>query len=91
MLGGPNAVVVPRQGARLALMERVHVISGCRFTRGMNAAQFEIAIVEAFDGKIPAGVDIEILMSMHTSLVTPLLAPEQQGIDGAILQRLFQT
>ncbi len=57
----------------------------------MTAAQVEIAIVEALDGKIPPGVDIEILMSMHTSLVAPSLAPGQQGIDGAIVQRLFQT
>ncbi|XP_046858298.1 uncharacterized protein LOC124451718 [Xenia sp. Carnegie-2017] len=90
LLDGPSILVVPRQGARLYLMERGHVISGCRFTRGMNAAQVEITIMEAFDGKVPLGVDIEILMSMHTSLVAPTLAPGQQGIDGAILQRLFQ-
>ncbi|XP_046860319.1 uncharacterized protein LOC124453576 isoform X2 [Xenia sp. Carnegie-2017] len=91
LLGGPNASVVPRQGARLALMERGHMISGCRFTKAMNAAQVEIAIMEAFADKIPAGVDIEILMSMHTSLVVPSLAHGQIGIDGAILQRLFQS
>ena len=90
LLDGPATVVVPRQGARLALMEKGHVISGCRFTRGMNAAQVEIAIMEALDGKVPQGVDIEILMSVHTSLVAPTLAPGQQGIDGALLQRLFQ-
>lgn len=91
LLGGPDSVHVPRQGARLALMKRGHMISGCRFTRGMNEAQVEIAIMEALGGKIPDGVDIEILMSMHTSLVTPSLAPGQEGIDGAILQRLFQS
>jgi hypothetical protein len=72
-------------------MENGHVISGCRFTKGMTAAQVEIAVIEALDGKIPEGVDIEILMSMHTSLVAPSLAPGHQGIDGAILQRLFQS
>lgn len=55
LLGGPDTVFVPRQGARLALMENGHIISACRFTRGMNEAQVEITIVEAFDGKIPAG------------------------------------
>ena len=90
LLSGPDDVIVPRQGARLALMENGHVVSGCRFTKGMNAAQVEIAIVEAFDGKIPADVDIELMVSMHTSLVIPSLAPGQQGIDGAILQRLYQ-
>ena len=91
LLGGPDTVRVPRQGTRLALMESGHMISGCKFTKGMTAAQVEIAIVEALDGKIPPGVDIEILMSMHTSLVALSLAPGQQGIDGAIVQRLFQT
>ena len=83
LLGGPETVHVPRQGARLTLMENGHVISGCRFTKGMTAAQVEITIMQAFDGKIPENVDIELLMSMHTSLIVPALAP--------ILQCLFQT
>ena len=91
LLGGPETVHVPRQGARLTLMENGHVISGCSFTKGMTAVQVEITITQAFDGKIPENVDIELLMSMHTSLVVPALAPSQPGIDGAILQRLFQT
>lgn len=55
LLAGPDSVFVPRQGARLALMEYAHMISACRFTRGMTAAQVEVAIFEAYDGKIPAG------------------------------------
>ena len=55
----------------------------------MNAAQIEIAIFEAFDGKIPAGVDIELVVSIHSSLVVPSLAPGQKGVDGAILRRLY--
>ena len=68
-----------------------HMISGCKFTKGMNAAQVLITIMEAFDRKIPPDVDIEIMMSKHKKLVPPSLAPGQLGIDGAILQRLFQT
>ena len=56
----------------------------------MNAAQVQLAIIEAFDGKIPNGVDIELLVSMHTPLVVPSLAPGQHGIDGAMVQRLYQ-
>ena len=91
LLAGPDSTAVPRQGIRLALMENGHLISGCKFTKGMTAARVEIAIFEAFAGKIPTDVDIDIMMSMHTKLVLPSLAPGQQGIDGAILQRLFQT
>ena len=36
-------------------------------------------------------LDLDIMMSMHTKLVLPSLAPGQQHIDGAILQMLFQT
>ena len=90
LLSGPHDNVVPRQGSRLTLMEKGHVILGCRFNKAMNAAQVQLAIIEAFDGKIPDDVDIELLVSMHTSLVVPSLARGQQGIDGAMVQRLYQ-
>ena len=90
LLSGPDDTIVPRQGSRLTLMEKGHVISGCRFTKAMNAVQVYLAIIEAFDGKIPDGVDIELLVSMHTLLVVPTLGSGQYGIDGAILQRLYQ-
>ena len=89
LLSGPNDVIVPRQGGRLMLMEHGHVVSGCRFTKAMNSAQVELAIIEALSEKIPAGVDIELLVPMHTPLVVPSLASGYNGIDGAILQWLL--
>ena len=56
----------------------------------MTAAQVEIRIMEVFEKKIPHLVDIELLMSVHTALVKPNLAPDQKGIDGVILHRLFK-
>ena len=56
----------------------------------MSESQIETQIMEAFDGKIPDLVDIELLMSVHTALVVPTLAPGQRGIDGVILHRLFK-
>ena len=90
LLSGPGDTVVPRQGARLLLTEHGHVITACRFTKSLTPAQVEVNIVEAFGGKIPAGVDIELLMSVHTSLVAATLAHGQLGIDGVILHRLFR-
>ena len=90
LLGGPQDAVVPRQGARLALMESGHIITGCRFSRGQSEAQVETTIVEAYEGKIPVGVDIELLTSMHMTLVKPSLVPGQNGIDGMILQRSYK-
>lgn len=90
LLSGPDETLVPRQGARLSLMENGHVITACRFTKDLSPALVETTIIEAFEGKIPRGVDIELLMSVHTSLVAPTLAPGQWGIDGVILHRLFK-
>ena len=42
LLNGPDAQVVPRQGTRLALNERGHVISGCTFTKGQSMIEVEI-------------------------------------------------
>ena len=36
LLSGPDDQVVPRQGTRLALNERGHVISGCMFTKSQG-------------------------------------------------------
>ena len=90
LLSGPDDQVVPRQGTRLALNEKGHVISGCRFTKGQSMIEVERSIIEAFEGKIPPGVDIELLISVHASLVVPSLAPGQDGIDGVMLHRLYR-
>ena len=90
LLSGPDQDIVPRQGTRLVLNERGHVISGVRFTKSQSMIEVERTIIEAFDGKIPRGVDIELLISVHSTLVVPSLAPEQHGIDGTILQRLYR-
>ena len=89
-LSGPNDTVVPRQGARVLLSEHGHIIYGCQFTKNMSAAQVETRIMEVFDGKIPNLVDIELLMSVHNALVISNLGPDQKGIDGVIVHRLFK-
>ena len=90
LLAGPTASAVPRQGKRVALTEHGHVLSACKFSKAMSEVQVETTIMEAFGGKIPPLVDIEILMSVHNKLVKPTLAPGQQGITGIILHRLFK-
>ena len=84
LLSGPGDNSLPRQGTRLALNQRGHIVSGCRFTKSQSTIEVEQTIIEAFDGKIPPGVDIELLVSMHSSLVVPSLAPGHSGIDGTI-------
>ena len=89
LLSGPNENLVPRQGSRLVLMENGHILTGCRFTKDLSAVAVETNIVQAFEGKIPPNVDIEILTSIHSNLVAPSLAPGQL-LDGVMLHRIFK-
>lgn len=89
LLSGPDETIVPRQGARLVLMENGHVITGCSFTKNLSAGAVETNIIMAFDGKIPPDVDIQLLTSVHSSLVAPTLAPGQL-LDGIMLHRIFK-
>ena len=63
LLSGPKETSVPRQGTKLSLTERGHVITACRFNKNMNEIEVETTIHEAFHGIIPSLVDIEILVS----------------------------
>ena len=89
LLSGPEDMVVPRQGARLVLMQNGHIITGCRFTKDLSAGAVETNILQAYDGKIPPDTDIELLTSVHASLMPPNLAPGQL-LDGVMLHRIFQ-
>ena len=89
LLSGPDENVVPRQGSRLVLMENGHILPGCRFTKDLSAGAVEINIMQAFDGKLPQNADIELLTSVHSSLVAPSLAPGQL-LDGVMLHRIFK-
>ena len=89
LLSGPQDEVVPRQGTRLVLTENGHFISGVRFTKDLSAAAVETRIIEAYNGKIPSNVDIEIMTSVHSSLTTPNLAPGQL-LDGVMIHRIFR-
>ena len=49
LLSGPDDDVVPWQGTRLALNERGHVVSRCKFTKGQSMTDVERTILGAFD------------------------------------------
>ena len=90
LLPGPSVDAVPRQGRRVALTERGHVLNACQLYKAMNEVQVETTIMEAFGETIRRLVDIEILMSVYNKLVKPTLAPGQEGITGVISHRLFK-
>ena len=91
LLSGPHDSIVPRQSTKLFLTERGHVITAIRFHKGMSEIEDETTINEAFGDLIPPLVDIEILHSVHHSLVKPVLGRGNQGLDGTIIHRLFKS
>ena len=82
--------IVPRQGVRVWLSEHGHILSGFEFFKEWNACQVELAIKEAFEDKLSAHTDFEILMSVHSTLVVPTLAPGQNGLNGVMIHRIFK-
>ena len=89
LLTGPSDKIVPRQGACVWLSEHGHILTGFQFYKEWKDCQVEIAIKEAFNEKIPDHTDFEILMSVHSALVTPTLAPGQK-LDGIMIHRIFK-
>ena len=49
----------------------------------------EACIREAFEEKIPVGVDLEILVAVHSTLVKRTLAPGQV-LNGVMVHRIFK-
>lgn len=89
LLAGPDDKRVPRQGTKVFLQERGHIINAFQFMKGWTAIEVILQIAEAFKDKIPAGVDFEILHSVHTTLVTPTLA-SGQNLNGSVMCRIFR-
>ena len=50
---------------------------------------FEACLREAYEGKFPVGVDFEILIPVHSTLVKPTLAPGQV-LNGVMVHRIFK-
>ena len=90
LLCGPDDTIVPRQGVRVWLSEHGHILSGFEFFKEWNACQVELAIKEAFEDKLSAHTDFEILMSVHSALVVPTIVPGQNGLNGVMIHRIFK-
>ena len=65
------------------------LISGFQLQKDWSEFVVEASLREAFEEKIPAGVDFEILMPVHSTLVKPTLAPGQ-GLNGIMVHRIFK-
>ncbi|XP_068719442.1 uncharacterized protein [Montipora capricornis] len=89
LLTGPDVNKVPRQGKRVWLMENGFMISGFELQKQWSECVVEACLREAFEEKIPIGVDFEILMPVHSTLVKPTLAPGQ-SLNGVMVHRVFK-
>ena len=89
LLTGPDVNSVPRQAKRVRLMENGYVISGFQLQKEWSECVVEACLREAFEEKIPVGVDFEILMPVHSTLVKPTLAPGQV-LNGVMVHRILK-
>eukprot|EP00794_Sanderia_malayensis_P020750 gene20750-22778_t len=77
LLSGPNDDLVPRQSTKLWLTEHGHVMSGIELQKQWISEQVVDCLRNAFDDKLTGLTTIEILMSVHTKLLPPTIAPGQ--------------
>ena len=89
LLAGPDVNIVPRQGARVQLMESGHIICGFELQKQWKDYDVELHIREAFGDKLPESVDMEILVSVHNTLHMPSLPPNQT-LSRFMVHRVFK-
>ena len=70
-------------------MENGFAISGFQLQKEWSEWIVEVSLREAFEEKISAGVDFEILMPVHSTLVKPTLAPGQV-LNGVMVHGIFK-
>ena len=85
---GPDDNDMPRQGSNVFLQQNGHIISAFEFHKEWSDIDVEIELRQAFQGTLPDDVDIEIVHSVHTTLLKPTLAPGQY-LTGSVINRVF--
>ena len=89
LLPGPNDDLIPRQSMKLWLSEHGHVMSGIELQKQWTSEQVIDCLRNAFQDKITDLTTLEILMSVHTKLLPPTIAPGQ-SLNGMIVFRIFK-
>lgn len=89
LLGGPDQDTVPRQGARVWLMENGHIVAGAVFRKEWSEKALHDFLKSLFPSKLEAFDDFELVMSVHSRLMAPVLAPGQ-ALSGFLLQKVFK-
>ncbi|XP_028409260.1 uncharacterized protein LOC114531853 [Dendronephthya gigantea] len=89
LLSGPNDTTVPRQGSRVWLMEHHHILSGVQLRKEWDSDKLLSFLKQLFPSKLMDSDDVEILLSVHSKLLPPTLAPGQ-SLSGFVLQKIFK-
>ena len=79
---GPDINSVPRQAKRVWLVENGFVMSCFQLQKGWLECVVEACLREV-------GVDLEIFMPVHSTLVKPTIAPGQV-LNGVMVHRIFK-
>jgi len=89
LLGGPEEDKVPRQGARVWLFENNHIVSGANIRKEWDFLILCDYLKTLYPTKLGEFDDIQLLMTVHSKLLPPNLAPGQQ-LSGFMLQKIFK-
>ena len=77
LLGGPDHEIVPQQGTRLWFMENGHVVAAATFRKDWDENALLDFLKSLFPSKMGAFDDVEVVMSVHSRLLAPILTPSQ--------------
>ncbi|XP_048010126.1 E3 ubiquitin-protein ligase NEDD4-like [Megalobrama amblycephala] len=89
LLTHPKENNVVKQRTKQKLYEKGHIISAFEFDKTWDYRTVMNKMHEAFKGKIPCGVGLEILLPCGNKLVAPTFH-EGQKLDGNVIQKVFK-
>ncbi|XP_053190794.1 uncharacterized protein LOC128374565 [Scomber japonicus] len=89
LLCSPRDKKVPKQQMKAVLHEKGHIVSALEVDKTWDHTTLLLQLRQAFDGKIPSGASLEMLMPCGNKLVTPKLSRGQQ-LDASMVHKIFR-
>ncbi|XP_078139955.1 G2/M phase-specific E3 ubiquitin-protein ligase [Centroberyx gerrardi] len=89
LLCSPRDNKIPKQQMKTKLHEKGHILSALELDKTWDHTTLLLKLREAFDGKIPLGASLEMLMPCGNKLVTPTLGKGQQ-LDASMVHKIFR-
>eukprot|EP00794_Sanderia_malayensis_P016371 gene16371-18013_t len=89
LLAGPDESIVPRQSARVFLMEKNLIVAGAQFLKEFDNKQLLQKVRNLFPSILKDGDELEILMPVYFKLLPPNLPPGQL-LNGCMVTKIFK-